>query len=127
MNLAFYRLKIISCMGSDNFKKCEKFEDVPGYENLPPPPKDVIFPYGIKVVEIDGKKMWQAASEQDYRNTVSEVSGIKPEDVDVLAAKCALSFNHMGNPICTINNGYCPGGCVPVMNTRHRWFCNCMG
>lgn len=110
-------------MSPDIPKTYEKFADVPGYKDLPPFPKgEVIFPYGIKVVERDGKQIWQAASEQDYRTSVSEVKGIKPEDVDILAKLCTVVNNQNGNPVCQNNN--CPNGCQAFVRDGHM-FCFC--
>lgn len=112
-------------MGSDISKEYEKFEDIPGYKDLPPFPKgDVIFPYGMKVVERDGKQIWQAASEQDYRESIAEIKGIKPEDVGAVPG-CHLVMQGNGNPRCIVDAGACPGGCVPRMNIHRHWFCLC--
>jgi hypothetical protein len=111
-------------MSPDIPKGYEKFEDIPGYKDLPPFPKgEVIFPYGMKIVEIDGKQIWQAASEQDYRTSVSEVKGIKPEDVDIQDKICVVVLPKNGDPFCRQNKP-CPNGCA-IFNRNGHWFCFC--
>jgi len=59
-------------------------EKVPESKNWPPFPEgQVIFPYGAKVVEIDGKKYWQAADQQDFVEVIALVNGVSSEKLRV--------------------------------------------
>lgn len=37
--------------------------------------------FGFKVSQVDGKPVWEAVTEQDYRNAQARRLGVKPEDV----------------------------------------------
>lgn len=39
--------------------------------------------FGFKIVEVNRRPMWAAATEEDYRNTVAQLLGIKPDEVRV--------------------------------------------
>ena len=44
---------------------------------------EVSSPFGFKIIEIDGRLMWAAASEGDYRKTIAQLHGISPDQVTV--------------------------------------------
>ena len=44
---------------------------------------NVISPFGFKIIEIDGEKVWAAGTEAEYRESVGKRMGIAPEDVDL--------------------------------------------
>ena len=86
----------------------------------PPPTRglnddiEVVSKFGFKVVEFDGKQMWQAAAEEDFRNSEAKRLDIKPEQVETRAIcyqtgpkrcagrcinihlSCVLVYNPMG-------------------------------
>jgi hypothetical protein len=47
----------------------------------------VVSRFGFKIVQLDGKPVWEAATEEDFRNSEAQRLGIKPEDV-VLTLSC---------------------------------------
>ena len=100
-------------------------------EKLPDLPKglktdiEAISLFGFKIVEFEGKAMWQAGSEQDYRESEAKRLEISPDDV-VIDTLC-----HQTGPTS------CSGGCNPMVSpprtcrllynpTGHYYYCSCV-
>lgn len=90
---------------------------------------EVISLFGFKVVEVNGKKMWQTASEEDYRNCEAQRLGIAAADVRVDPRRCqGGSCCQTGPMTCS---GSCSGGwpvmecCLAVHPIHPMYYCTC--
>lgn len=68
-------------------------------DQLPSLPASLIYQlsaasrFGLKIRQVDGKPVWEAVTEQDYRNSEAQRLGVKPEDI-------ALSCNNTEPCLC---------------------------
>lgn len=51
-------------------------------------PSNIIFPYGFKVVSINGKDFIKPGTEDDFRKAEAKRQGIKAEDVSIPKFEC---------------------------------------
>ena len=96
-------------------------EEVPVPDGLDPD-VEVVSEYGFKVVEIAGRKMWKAGTEEDYRATESIRLNIQRHEVDRSRSRDCWS------PSPTQCYGHCLGGfCQWVYDpaTQLR-YCQCV-
>jgi hypothetical protein len=85
------------------------------------------FPFGLKLIEQNGKKFLEPATESDFRQAESERLGIKPEDVIVndFPEKCAMWHDPIsGRKYCM---GPCPiqSKCFTAEATPGFYYCYC--
>lgn len=95
-------------------------------DGWPPLPKNVVSIFGFKLIELEGKKMWQAATELDFRESLSRkgITGRK------LNAAVKLKYIRGG---CSLSGGQCSGNCPGVLGIcasdidsfGHVVFCYC--
>lgn len=50
----------------------------------------ILSKYGFIVDTVDGKTVWVAATETDYRDSEARRLGIRPEDVNITAHRCRM-------------------------------------
>ena len=82
----------------------------------------VIYPYGLKIVEWKGRRVWQPATAEDYRQSMAGRLGITPEEVDL-----SKSSPCVGGPLCDEMD------CPPNHGCRRIWdpslsltYCECV-
>ncbi|CCV13153.1 hypothetical protein [Mesorhizobium sp. STM 4661] len=68
----------------------------------------VLFPWGAKIVDVDGKKMLKAMSPKEYGEAVFSATGIKLEDNQLYDPYCAYDGGaRCMNINCTTPANYC--------------------
>ena len=67
----------------------------------------VIFPWGAKIVELDGKKMLQPMTPEEYRHAVHEETGKMLSEEQILPPACALAEGSCVSQGCSQAGGTC--------------------
>ena len=78
--------------------------------------QDVLFPWGFKIAEVNGKKYLQACTPEEYKKAVLADTGKAPSEEQVR------------NPWCTLSMGGCvPTGCHGTCELAFAgtWSCLC--
>jgi hypothetical protein len=81
----------------------------------------VVSRFGFKIGQLDGKPVWEAATEEDYRNAEARRLSVNPEDVQI-ALECVQTgpFSCAGN----CYDGFCKLIYSPT-STGDYYYCAC--
>jgi len=98
-------------------------------DTLPELPEDLrlrtdfeaVSSFGFKIVEIEGEIMWQAGTEEDYREAESKRLNIPPEEVELSGIR---SCYQLGPRTCrgTCMMGFCR---LMYLPSRKYYYCQC--
>lgn len=82
--------------------------------------RDVVFPWGVKIVELEGKKALQPMSPEEYRELVKDETGRDLSDAEVFEPSCVYGPGRCISQGCKERNGYCE-----IYGDSGRWLCVC--
>jgi len=80
----------------------------------------VVFPWGAKIVEIDGKNMLQPMTPAEYASAVTEETGKVLSQADLVEPDCFWSSTHCISRGCRRVGGTCVSSYV-----EGRFYCIC--
>jgi hypothetical protein len=86
------------------FKKGQPIVLPPG---VPPLPRDVVSVFGFRLIELNGSKVWKAATQMDFRELLSEIGVTESKIVEAIQAK------NNSTSSCYLYNNECNGTCDP--------------
>jgi hypothetical protein len=80
--------------------------------------KGVVFPWGVRIIELDGRKFLQPGTPEDFRRAVREETGKELSDEEALRPGC--TYADAG----CISQG-CPAGGCSLHWSSGWWYCLC--
>lgn len=78
--------------------------------------KGVVFPWGVKIVDFNGKKALQGMTPAEYKEAVLRDTGRTLTDAEITAGTCVYA-----DAVCYSQG--CPGSCS--MHYQGGWYCIC--